>query len=44
VVAETRAVRHGFSRLNPFFDAKPRTYRQCPSCGARQMREESQAT
>lgn len=37
VVAETRAVRTGFARLNPFFDAKPRTYRVCPECGARQL-------
>jgi hypothetical protein len=37
VVAETRAVRQGFARLNPFFDSRPRTYEVCPGCGARQL-------
>lgn len=40
-MAETRAIRTGLARLNPFFDARPRTYEVCPGCGARQLQTAS---
>ncbi|SOE00358.1 hypothetical protein SAMN06272739_2551 [Blastococcus haudaquaticus] len=39
VAMESRAVRTGAARLNPLFDAAPRTHDLCRDCGAKHRTE-----
>ena len=40
VITETRAVRQGLDWLNPSWDADPKLYELCPTCGAKRVLEQ----
>ena len=39
LIALSLRVRHGLARVNPWFDANPKTYELCPACGAKRELE-----
>ena len=40
VITESRAVRQGLAWVNPMWNADPKLYELCPSCGAKRPLEE----
>jgi hypothetical protein len=40
VLTQSRRVRRGFDLLNPLWDARERTFEECPGCGARRLVED----